>query len=209
MFEFIFRKKPTIFLLLAIIVISLIFSMLLHQPLHEGLDNPSSTTAVDTSKAPAYTDATINNPPPELVNQALKIIKDKDKEGAIEKLSEIKSLLKNKYKILGDIYRQNESAILKELNAALSVAVKKDSEGKLFDENALDGDKRDNAVKTLSSSDFSAMEKIEKVKELAGKDKILSNILDEYSIGWLRMVKENLEKLKSTSNDMVNPIASP
>ena len=212
MFDFIFRKKPTIFLLLAIIVISLIFSMLLNQPLHEGLDNaPPSTatpTEVDTSKTPSYSDATINNPPPELIDQAMKIIQDNDKE-RLAKLSAIRELLKNKYKILGDIYRQNESALLKELITTLSVPAKKDSEGKLFDENALDGYKRDNANKILSSSDFSAMEKIEKIKALAGKDRMLSNILDEYIQAWFRMVKDNFDKLKSTSNDIVNPIASP
>ena len=198
MFDFIFRKKPTIFLLLGIIVISLIFSILLNQPLHEGLENEYTSSI----------DATINNPPPETIDQAIKIIKDENKK-PIEKLSEIRALLKNKYKILGDIYRQNESALLKELTSALSVPAKKDSEGKLFDENALVGDKRDNANKILSSSDFSAMEKIEKIKELAGKDKVLSNILDEYAQAWMRMVKANFEKLKATSNDIVSPMTSP
>jgi len=198
MFDFIFRKKPTIFLLLGIIVISLIFSILLNQPLHEGLENEYTSSI----------DATINNPPPETIDQAIKIIKDENKK-PIEKLSEIRALLKNKYKILGDIYRQNESALLKELTSALSVSAKKDSEGKLFDENALVGDKRDNANKILSSSDFSAMEKIEKIKELAGKDKVLSNILDEYIQAWMRMVKANFEKLKATSNDIVSPMTSP
>jgi hypothetical protein len=200
MFNFIFRKKLTIFLLLSIIVISLIFSILLNRPLHEGLENSdSSSIAID---------ATINNPPPELVDKAIKILKDKEKE-PITKLSEIRALLKNKYKILGDIYRQNESSILKELTSALSVPVKKDSDGKPFDENALVGDKRDTANKILSSSDYSAMEKIEKIKELAGKDKVLSNILDEYAQAWLRMVRENFEKLKATSNDTIYPITSP
>ena len=181
--------------------------MLLNQPLHEGLDNADSST-VDASKTPSYSDATINNPPPELIDQAMKIIQDNDKE-RLAKLSAIRELLKNKYKILGDIYRQNESALLKELITTLSVPAKKDSEGKLFDENALDGYKRDNANKILSSSDFSAMEKIEKIKALAGKDRMISNILDEYIQAWFRMVKDNFDKLKSTSNDIVNPIASP
>jgi hypothetical protein len=53
------------------------------------------------------------------------------------------------------------------------------------------------------------MEKIEKIKELAGKDKVLSNILDEYIQAWMRMVKANFEKLKTTSNDIVSPMTSP
>ena len=187
MFDFVFRKKPTIFLLLSIIVISLIFSIILNQPIHEGLENDGSTLI----------DATINNPPLEIVDQAIKILKDENKK-TIEKLSEIRGLLKNKYKILGDIYRQNESSLIKELTASLSVPAKKDNDGKLFDENAVDGDKRITANKILSSSDYSAMEKIEKIKEIVGKDRLLSNILDEYSESWLRMVKSNFEKLKQT-----------
>lgn len=192
MFNFIFRKKPTIFLLLSIIVISLIFSILLNQPLHEGLEN-ENTSSISV-------DATINNPPPDIVDQSIKILKDENKK-TIEKLSEIRGLLKNKYKIIGDIYRQNESSLLKELTSALSVPAKKNSDGKLIDENALDGSKRSDANKILSSNDYSAMEKIEKIRDLAGKDKIVSNILDEYSEAWIRMVKSNFEKLKSTSND--------
>lgn len=190
MLDFIFRKKLTILLLLAIIIISLIFSILLNKPLHEGLDNAYSS--LDS--------ATINNPPPEIIDQALKILKEKEKE-PIPKLSEIRALLKNKYKILGDIYRQNESAILKELTSALSVPAKKDRDGKLFDENALDGEKRDTANKILTSNDYSAMEKIEKINEMAYKDKIIGNILHEYGQAWLRMVRENFEKLKANSND--------
>jgi hypothetical protein len=194
MFDFVFRKKPTIFLLLSIIVISLIFSIILNQPIHEGLENDGSTLI----------DATINNPPLEIVDQAIKILKDENKK-TIEKLSEIRGLLKNKYKILGDIYRQNESSLIKELTASLSVPAKKDNDGKLFDENAVDGDKRITANKILSSSDYSAMEKIEKIKEIVGKDRLLSNILDEYSEAWLRMVKSNFEKLKLNSNDTLLP----
>uniref|UniRef100_A0A6C0K0A3 Uncharacterized protein n=1 Tax=viral metagenome TaxID=1070528 RepID=A0A6C0K0A3_9ZZZZ len=191
MFDFIFRKKPTIFLLLAIIVISLIFSILLNQPLHEGME-----------------DATINNPPPDLIETAYKIIQDKDKTH-IEKLSEIRSLLKGKYKILGDIYRENEHSILKELTSTLSVLPKRDSEGKLYDENALVGDKRDNANKILSSNDYSAMEKIEKIKEISGKDKAIANIMEEYIQAWMKMVRENIDKLRSSSNDTVYPTPSP
>jgi len=201
MLDFIFRKKPTIFLLLAIIVISLIFSMLLNQPLHEGLENATSSNSSSSLE-----DATINNPPPELVDQAIKIIKDRDKK-TLEKLSEIRGLLKNKYKILGDIYRQNESSLLKELNATLSKPVQMTSESdgstpKPLDENALVGPKRDIANRTLSSSDYSAMEKIEKIKVLADRDKNINNIMDEYSEAWYRMVKENIEKLKANSNGM-------
>jgi hypothetical protein len=53
------------------------------------------------------------------------------------------------------------------------------------------------------------MEKIEKIRDLAGKDKILSNILDEYAQAWIRMVRDNLNKLKSTSNDVINSLPSP
>jgi len=38
---------------------------------------------------------------------------------------------------------------------------------------------------------------------------MLSNILDEYIQAWFRMVKDNFDKLKSTSNDIVNPVVSP
>ena len=200
MFDFIFRKKPTIFLLLSIIVISLIFSILLNQPLHEGLEN-EKISAMDGG-------ATINNPPPEIVDQGIQILKDENKK-PIEKLSEIRGLLKNKYKILGDIYRKNESALLKELTTELSTPAKKDSDGKCIDENCLDGPSRSSANSILSSSDYSAMEKIEKIRDLAGKDKILSNILDEYAQAWIRMVRDNLNKLKSTSNDVINSLPSP
>jgi hypothetical protein len=196
MFDFIFRKKLTIFLLLSIIVISIIFSILLNQPLHEGLETESTS----------LTDASINNPPLEIVDQAMKILKDENKK-PIEKLSEIRGLLKNKYKILGDIYRQNESSLLKELTASLNIPAKKDSNGKCIDENCLDGAKRTDANKILASSDYSAMEKIEKIKDLAGTDKIISNILDEYSESWLRMVKSNFEKLKQNSNDSITSLS--
>jgi predicted nucleotide-binding protein (sugar kinase/HSP70/actin superfamily) len=197
MFKFIFRKKPTVFLLLGIIVISLIFSILLNQSLHEGLENESKSLE----------DATINNPPPDIVDKSIKILKDETKK-PIQKLSEIRGLLKNKYKVLGDIYRKNESSLLKELTTALGVPAEKDSNGKLTDENALDGDKRAKANSIVSSSDYSAMEKIEKINELAGNDKILSNILNEYVQGWIKMVKDNIEKLKSISNDEPNPLAT-
>ena len=191
MLSFIFRKKTTILMLFAIIVISLIFSILLNRPLHEGME-----------------DATINNPPPEIIEQAYKIIQDKDKTH-LQKLSDVRALLKGKYKVLGDIYRQNERSILKELDSSLSVLPKRDSDGKLFDENALVGDRRDKATKILSSNDYSAMEKIEKVNEIAGKDKAVNNILDEYVQAWMRMVRENIEKLRSSSNDNITPIQSP
>uniref|UniRef100_A0A6C0HHB8 Uncharacterized protein n=1 Tax=viral metagenome TaxID=1070528 RepID=A0A6C0HHB8_9ZZZZ len=185
MFDFIFRKKPTIFLLLAIIVIALVFSIMLNQPLHEGLE---------------MEDATINNPPPEIIEKAMKIIQNKDKT-KLQKLIDIRDMVKRKYKVLGEIYNTNESSILKELNDSLSKMPKRDSEGKLFDENAIVGDKRDKANKILSSNDYSAIEKIEKIQEIAGKDKAVNNILDEFIGGWYKMVKENIETLQSTVND--------
>lgn len=194
MFDFIFSKKPTVFLLLSIIVISLVFSVILNRPLHEGLEN-DIMSGLEIG-------ATINNPPPDVVDQGLKILKDENKT-PIDKLSEIRGLLKNKYKVIGDIYRQNESALLKELTSELSIPAKKNSDGKCIDENCLDGDKRSSASRILSSNDYSAMEKIEKIKDLAGKDKILTNILEEYAQSWLRMIRDNFNKLKSTSNDTV------
>lgn len=186
MFHFIFRKKSTIFLLFSIIIISLLFSILLNQPLHEGLDTD--------------TEGTMNNPPPDIINKVLKIIKDTTKE-TIPRLSEIREIIKTNYKVLGDIYRTNEKAMVKELTNALSTAPAKDSDGKVFDENALEGERRDKANKIISSSDYSSMEKIVKIYEMAGKDKVLTNIFKEYGESWLRMIKENVETLKASSND--------
>jgi hypothetical protein len=191
MFDFIFRKKPTIFLLLAIIFISLIFSILLNNPLHEGMEN-----------------ATINNPPPDIINKAYDILKKDDKTD-LDKLNEVRSLLQFKYKILGDIYRQNERSILKELENTLSNPPKRDGDGKLIDPNALTGSNRENAVKLLSSNDYSAMEKIMKISDIGGQDKIIKNTLDEYIKAFIEMVKSNIAKLKTTENDVVVPIPSP
>jgi hypothetical protein len=195
MFRFVFSKKPTIFLLLAIIVISLIFSVILQRTLQEGIDD----TAID---------ATINNPPPEIINKIDVVLKDESKN-KLEKLSAIKDLLKNKYKVLGDIYRQNESAVLKELTSTLSNPPKRDNDGKLFDPEAMIGENRDKAVKILSSNDYSAMEKIEKIKSLAGKDKTINIVMDEFVDAWLKMVITNIEQIRTTMNDVVKPIPSP
>jgi len=191
MFDFIFSKKPTIILLLAIIVISLIFSIIMNQPLQEGLE-----------------DAVINNPPPEIIDQADKILQNKDKSD-LEKISDIRGLLKHKYKILRDIYSKNESAALKELSSVLSVAPQRDGDGKLYDENALVGEKRENANKVISSNDYSGIEKIEKIKELAGAEKAVKRVLDEYTTAWLKMVSDNINALKGSKNDTVSAIPSP
>lgn len=191
MFDFIFSKKPTIILLLAIIVISLVFSIIMNQPSLEGM-------AV----------AVINNPPPEVIEQADKILQNKDKSD-LEKLVEIKGLLKHKYKILRDIYSKNESAVLKELSSVLSVAPQRDGDGKLYDENALVGEKRENANKVISSNDYSGIEKIEKIKELASAEKAVRRVLDEYTTAWLKMVSDNISALNGSKNDTVAAIASP
>ena len=191
MFDFIFSKKPTIILLLAIIVISLVFSIIMNQPSLEGMEV-----------------AVINNPPPEVIDQAVKILQNKDKSD-LEKLVEIKGLLKHKYKILRDIYSKNESAVLKELSSVLSVAPQRDGDGKLYDENALVGEKRENANKVISSNDYSGIEKIEKIKELASAEKAVKRVLDEYTTAWLKMVSDNINALNGSKNDTVAAIASP
>jgi hypothetical protein len=191
MFDFIFSKKPTIILLLAIIVISLVFSIIMNQPSLEGMEV-----------------AVINNPPPEVIDQADKILQNKDKSD-LEKLVEIKGLLKHKYKILRDIYSKNESAVLKELSSVLSVAPQRDGDGKLYDENALVGEKRENANKVISSNDYSGIEKIEKIKELASAEKAVRRVLDEYTTAWLKMVSDNISALNGSKNDTVAAIASP
>jgi hypothetical protein len=193
MFRFTFSKKPTIFLLLSIIVISLIFSILLKTPVHEGLDT---------------NEAIINNPPPDVINKIDEILKNTSKD-KLEKLSNIRDVLKNKYKVLGDIYRQNESSILKELSTTLATPPKRDSEGKLFDEDALTGENRDAAIKLISSNDYSGMEKIQKIKSMAGNDKTVNTVLNEYIDTWLKMVSSNIDKIRSTANDVVVPIPSP
>ena len=191
MFRFIFRKKTTIFILISIIILSLIFSVLLNVPIPEGYEN-----------------ATINNPPPDIIEKVNSILNDNAKT-ELEKLSDIRSVLKNKYKILGDIYRQNESSILKELSMSLSIPPKRDSDGKLFDADALIGDNREKAIKLLSSNDYSAMEKIERIKELANNDKVINTILDEYVKAWFKMIKENIDRLKITANDVIPITPSP
>jgi hypothetical protein len=150
----------------------------------------------------------MNNPPLDIVTKASDIIKEKEKTN-LQKLSAIKDLLKGKYKILGEIYRKNAAGLLKELSTALSIAPKRDGDGNLFDTNALVGDKRDMANKILSSNDYSAMEKIEKISDMAGKDKAVNNILEEYISAWMRMVKDNIEKLQTTANETVVPLPSP
>ena len=191
MFDFIFSKKPTIILLFAIIVISLVFSIIMNQPVMEGMEV-----------------SVINNPPPEVIDQANKILQNKDKSD-LEKLSDIRGMLKHKYKILRDIYSKNESAILKELSSLLSVPPQRDGDGKLYDENALVGEKRENANKVISSNDYSGIEKIEKIKELAGAEKAVKRVLDEYTTAWLKMVSDNINALNGSKNDTVAAISSP
>jgi hypothetical protein len=83
------------------------------------------------------------------------------------------------------------------------------SEGKPIDEYALLGDRRASALQTISSNDYSAIEKIEKIKVDADKDMAVNNILTEYISSWIKMVQDNIEKLTSTANDVIIPIPSP
>jgi hypothetical protein len=225
MLDFIFRKKPTILLLLAIIVISLIFSLLLNQPLQEGA----------TSMDPTIMGPTINNPPPKIVSTCYDIIQD-PKKTRLQKLSEIRPLVNNTYVVLTDIYSQNEKSILNELSLALDGPVQKNAEGKPLDGNALDGSARDTARKVLSSDNLSGMEKVLKIKEILitkkenessgsdnastekdsddeipgkGTDTVITKILNVYIKSWFSTVRENIKKLYSTSNDKVVPAVSP
>jgi len=192
MFEFVFSKKPTIILLLSVIFISLIFSILFNIPLHEGF--------VD--------EETINNPPPNIIEKINEKLNN-SKLSNIEKLIEVKTIIKRKYKVLNDIFKKNESSILKELHEYLSNPPKMNSEGKPIDEYALLGDRRASALQTISSNDYSAIEKIEKIKVDADKDMAVNNILTEYISSWIKMVQDNIEKLTSTANDVIIPIPSP
>ena len=192
MFEFVFRKKATIILLLSVIFISLIFSILFNIPVHEGFQD----------------EETINNPPPDIIEKINEKLND-SKLSNIEKLVEVKTIIKRKYKVLNDIFKKNERSILKELQDYLSKPPKMNTDGKPVDEYALLGDKRATALQTISSNDYSAIEKIEKLKVDADKDMAVNNILTEYITSWIKMVEDNIEKLKSTANDIIVPIPSP
>jgi predicted RND superfamily exporter protein len=192
MFEFVFSKKPTIILLLSVIFVSLIFSVLFNIPVNEGFAD----------------EETINNPPPNIIEKINETLNN-SKLSNIEKLVEIKSIIKRKYKVLSDIFKKNESSILKELQDYLSKPPKMNTEGKPVDEYALIGDKRADALKTISSNDYSAIEKIEKLKVDADKDMVVNNILNEYITSWIKMVQDNIEKITSTANDIIVPIPSP
>jgi predicted RND superfamily exporter protein len=192
MFEFVFSKKPTIMLLLLVIFVSLVFSVLFNIPLQEGIDEEDS----------------INNPPPNIIEKINEKLNN-SKLSNIEKLVEIKSIIKRKYKVLSDIFKKNESSILQELQDYLSKPPKMNSEGKPVDEYALIGDKRAAALKIISSNDYSAIEKIEKLKVDSDKDMAVNNILNEYITSWIKMIQDNIEKLTYTSNDIIVPIPSP
>ena len=186
MFEFVFRKKSTILLLLSVIFISLVFSMLLNIPLHEGLEN----------------EETINNPPPNIINKISEKLNNSSMSN-IEKLVAIKTdpeINLKKYKVLSDIFKKNESSILKELQEYLSKPPKINSEGNPVDENALRGDKRTAASNIITSNDYSAIEKIEQLKKVGDKDSTINTILTEYIASWVKMVKENVDKLQGISD---------
>jgi hypothetical protein len=190
MFQFIFRKKSTIFLLIAIILISLVFSILLHQPLHEGFD-----------------EATINSPSPDIIHNMIVIVNDSAKD-KMNKLLDIKGLIGNKYKVLGDIYTQNENALVKELDTYLTQPPKQDNTGNLLDVNALTGGNREKAVNILYSNE-TAVEKIGKIKTLAGQDKSVNVIIDKFLDEWLKMVVTNVNQIQTTMNNVVNPLPLP
>jgi len=197
MFEFLFRKKSTILLLLSVIFISLVFSILLNVPLREGLEN----------------EETINNPPPNIIIKISDKLKD-NKLSNIEKLIAIKTdpdINLKKYKILSDICKKNESAILKELKDYLDKPPKINSEGNPVDENALRGDKRTDANNIISSNDYSAIEKIEKIKKMGDKDNMVNIILTEYITSWFKMIKDNVEKLQGITDNttIAKPSATP
>ena len=194
MFEFVFRKKSTIILLLSVIFISLVFSILLNVPLHEGLEN----------------EETINNPPLNIINKISDKLND-TKLSNIEKLVAIKTdqeINLKKYKILSDICKKNESSILKELQDYLNKPPKINSEGNPVDENALRGDKRTEANGIIISNDYSAIEKIEKIKKMGDKDNTLNIILTEYIASWVKMIKDNVEKLQGIPDNTTVAIGS-
>lgn len=197
MFEFLFRKKATILLLLSVIFISLVFSIVLNVPLREGLEN----------------EETINNPPPNIIIKISDKLND-NKLSNIEKLIAIKSdpeINLKKYKILSDICKKNESSILKELKDYLDKPPKINSEGNPVDENALRGDKRTDANNIISSNDYSAIEKIEKIKKMGDKDNMVNTILTEYITSWVKMIKDNVEKLQGIPDNTTSatPDATP
>ena len=192
MLDFVFRKKTTIILLLSVIFISLIFSILFNISVHEGFED----------------EETINNPPPDIIEKINEKLNN-SKLSNIEKLVEVKMIIKRKYKVLSDIFKKNETSILKELHEYLSKPPKTNSEGKPIDEYALLGDRRANVLQTISSNDYSAIEKIEKIKVDADKDMTVNNILNEYITSWINMVQNNIAKLQSTANDIITPILSP
>jgi hypothetical protein len=188
----IFRKAPTILLLIIIILISLVFSILLNQPLHEGIDGYG----------------TINNPPPDVIEDLLAILINHRKNN-LEKLQEIDKTLGGKYKVLGDIYRENENTVLKELKNVLSKPPAIDSDGNILDKNALVGSEREKAINLLAKNDISGIEKIAQINTLADKDKQIHLLLTEYLKAWLLMLTANIQQIYSTENNIIKPLPSP
>jgi hypothetical protein len=202
MFEFVFRKKASIIILCTIIGLSLIFSLLFNIQLHEGMqgqregaklrknnENPEVDTTDDNyieTKPPPP----MNNPPPPMKQKIIELLSN-DNLTIMEKMKKLQSIVK-KYVVLNDIFKQNKYAYYNEFSDAISEPPKMDSNGTTNDPNAITAANREKAKQVLSNNNLSMIDKIIKLKELAGEDKKLTAIQTNYENAWKDMIMKNV-----------------
>lgn len=183
----IFRKIPSIILLIIVIITSLLFSLWIQSDISEGL-----TT-------------TIKIPPSKDLKKLTGIL-----EGSISTIRvkynvsvSMKKiiLMRNtavKYTALNDVYNMNTDLYYKDLVQAIQTPAQTDSQGNAFDENAISIKNREIANTIVSSGKKPTFNKLCELLELTGKDRIMNNISTKYESQWIAMVSDFVSRMKNS-----------
>jgi len=202
MFEFVFRKKASIIILCTIIGLSIIFSILFNIHLQEGMQGQEEGAKPRKNNANTVVDTTddnyneikppppMNNPPPGMKQKITDLLSNENLT-IMEKMKKLEPVVK-KYIVLNDIFNENENAYYNEFADAISEPAKMDSNGTAKDPNAISAGNREKAKQVLSNNKLSMIDKIIKLKELAGEDKKLTAIQTNYENAWRDMIMKNV-----------------
>lgn len=175
-----FRKISTIVLLCSVLVVSVLFSLFIYREgFQEGLPEMKNPTPLEMKRITDILDGTGSR---------------------FQKILDIRTYAKE-YTALNDVYSQNSRIYLNALMDAIQTPPEKQSDGTLVDANAITSENRDkaNAI-NASTSDYSNIEKLEKIKGLIGNDKNLNTICDKYEYSWIQLIREYIDNIRENSS---------